>query len=468
MQAFQTLQHQASSSPESSHLLPASSSSSNLGSNGSRTGGNQLSPTPSMVVSGLWSSVTPGVVNLEHPLLTHLHQTLVQSADFQQTEQLIQDASSRGWFNQYIQQTPYTPQWTRIYATDVNGNLPPMRGGHQMCIDVRGQMIYLLGGWDGHKDLSDFWQFDVREQRWTLLSADTRSQGGPGPRSCHKVCLDGQRSCIFVLGRYVDPSMRAGMRLSADFFRYDLISQEWTRLSEDVTAEGGPELIYDHQMVVDEEEGVLYVFGGRIIVTGTNNTGSTPALESAYSGLYAYHIASNKWRLIRSDQPTNPGVVSSSNSVGTGNVLKSRIGHSMLFNPQTRQLYVFAGQRLKDYLSDFYIYSIPDDLVIEMSRDSSKSGGPDAGFTQRATIDVERGEFYVFSGLMREKGGQECVKNQVWVYDINTDRWMRVYQNDADGQDVGSNDQREEPSPRFAHQVVYDHINKVLYDESID
>jgi hypothetical protein len=63
--------------------------------------------------------------------------------------------------------------------------------------------------------------------------------------------------------------------------------------------------------------------------------------------------------------------------------------------------------------SDFYVYDIDSDNVIEMSRDSSKNDGPDAGFTQRATIDSELSELYVFSGLMREKNSTtETVKNR--------------------------------------------------------
>ena len=38
--------------------------------------------------------------------------------------------------------------------------------------------------------------------------------------------------------------------------------------------------------------------------------------------------------------------------------LKSRIGHSMLLHDKTRSLYIFGGQRGKDYLSDFYVFDI--------------------------------------------------------------------------------------------------------------
>jgi hypothetical protein len=43
-----------------------------------------------------------------------------------------------------------------------------------------------------------------------------------------------------------------------------------------------------------------------------------------------------------------------------------------LFSAQKEQaLYIFAGQRQKDYLSDFYRYDIEKDELIELCRDSS-------------------------------------------------------------------------------------------------
>jgi len=68
--------------------------------------------------------------------------------------------------------------------------LPGCRGGHQMVIDSPGQAIYLFGGWDGSRDLSDFWRYDIEFDRWVLLSTDTQADGGPPGRSCHKMVLD--------------------------------------------------------------------------------------------------------------------------------------------------------------------------------------------------------------------------------------------------------------------------------------
>ena len=125
-------------------------------------------------------------------------------------------------------------------------------------------------------------------------------------------------------------------------------------------------LVYDHQMVMEAEKQIIYVFGGRTI---------SEDQVQFYSGLYAYHVEDGRWKLIRDCRSDKQ--------------LKSRIGHSMLYNKKSSKLYIFAGQRYKDYLSDFLTYDVENDVVDEICRDSSRVGGPDAGFTQRATFDEE-------------------------------------------------------------------------------
>ena len=44
-----------------------------------------------------------------------------------------------------------------------------------MCIDADHSVIYLLGGWDGIQDLSDFWAFHCNSGNWECLSLDTVS-----------------------------------------------------------------------------------------------------------------------------------------------------------------------------------------------------------------------------------------------------------------------------------------------------
>eukprot|EP00041_Stephanoeca_diplocostata_P038785 m.1554293 g.1554293 ORF g.1554293 m.1554293 type:complete len:359 (+) comp25270_c1_seq39:5473-6549(+) len=253
---------------------------------------------------------------------------------------------------------------------------------------------------------------------------------------------------LFVLGKYVD-SQEIDKPLS-DFHSYSVDTNTWTCVMEDTGAAGGPLLIYDHQMCVDADKGTLYVFGGRVT--------SAQLLEhKSYSGLYRFDMASNTWKLLRGDEEAGP----------ENCILESRIGHSMLLDTATEELYIFAGQRQKVFFSDFHKYSITANTVKEVCHDCSKYNGPYPGFTQRATIDMDKREAYVLSGIIREpemdsnKGSS--VRNSLWVYDITRDNWYCAYQNDNAEPEYWNKMDKLEPCPRFAHQFVYDHINKVHY-----
>ncbi|KAI8332241.1 muskelin-like protein [Chlamydoabsidia padenii] len=408
-------------------------------------------------------------VELEHPLLTELHSQLVLQGDFEGTERLLSQLLDQGVFQQYVKNALYKANWRRIWATNQDGDVPCPRGGHQMCIDVKGKMIYLLGGWSGQEDLADLWCYDIQQDQWKLLCADTSLHGGPSPRSCHKISFDAKSRSIFVLGKYVECQSAQDQRLESDFYRYFCDYNKWVKISDNTAQEKGPGLIFDHQMCVDEEGETIYVFGGRKVTSETTTTMYT------YSGLYAYNIATNVWRLIRADGGSGNSPVTSSFSSsfhgggdsattdGNSNTVKSRVGHSMLMDPNTRQLYIFAGQRVKVYLSDLFIYSIDSNQVTEISQDYSKeAGGPDAGYTQRATIDTDRKEIYVLSGYLRNQGC-DVVKSGLWVYDMERNSWTKVYQNENRDPDYWQKMKHVEPCPRFAHQMVYDFTTKIQY-----
>ncbi|KAL3852859.1 hypothetical protein ACJMK2_016468 [Sinanodonta woodiana] len=413
-------------------------------------------------------------VALEHPILTELHNLLVKKGDFSGCEEVVKRACNEGLFDQYISQQDYKPKWTPIEPVSSDGgieNRPGMRGGHQMAIDVYAETIYLYGGWDGHQDLADLWTYYIPSRQWTCVMKNTEEEGGPSARSCHKMCMDYERKQIFTLGRYLDSSMRTPENLKSDFYMFDLGFGKWTLITEDTAAMGGPKLIFDHQMVMDIERQNIYVFGGRVLVGNSDSTerGSEPT----FSGLYAYHVPTNTWQKLMDDCAE----------------LRSRIGHSMLFHPGKRVLYIFAGQRSKQYLNDFFMYNVDtnqieiisdgvrkdppqtsrtqsvDQQIRHFLKDPTQRGSeiPAAGFTQRATLDPDTDEIHVLSGLSKDKDKRDNVKNSFWVYDINKNKWSCIYKNENSGTQYWTKMQNVEPVPRFAHQLVYDHIRKVHY-----
>ena len=58
-----------------------------------------------------------------------------------------------------------------------------------------------------------------------------------------------------------------------------------------VQSSGGPPLIFDHQMVIDGDAQILYVFGGQVV----DDDGPIPK----YSGLYSYNVRTSKWKMLQ-------------------------------------------------------------------------------------------------------------------------------------------------------------------------
>lgn len=68
----------------------------------------------------------------------------------------------------------------------------------------------------------------------------------------------------------------------------------------------------------------------------------------------------------------------------------------MVLDHVTQTLFIFGGQRDEKYLSDMYAFHIPSNTVTELFHNFTASGGPDACFTQRAVIDPDLREIYVY------------------------------------------------------------------------
>lgn len=136
----------------------------------------------------------------------------------------------------------------------------------------------------------------------------------------------------------------------------------------------------------------------------------------------------------------------------------------MVFDGRRKRLVVLSGQRGKEALSDILFFDVRSGRITDVCRDYSINGGPDAGFTQRATADFHRHEIFMFCGLMRSREPTEdVVRNAVWVYDVERLMWRRVYQNENVGAEYWQRMEMIEPCPRFAHQVVFDATRRIHY-----
>lgn len=157
------------------------------------------------------------------------------------------------------------------------------------------------------------------------------------------------------------------------------------------------------------------------------------------------------------------------------NSIKSRGAHSMLFDSVNRKIYVFGGQRMTEYLTDFFQYDVDTNEVTSIA---SAIGGfqlsevtmePNkTGFTQRAAFDDEKGEIYVLSSLSKDKERRDFNINALWMYSLRTNEWSCIYKstNQPIKDNIAVDDKistSKEPCPRYAHQFIYDKSSKMFY-----
>lgn len=78
-----------------------------------------------------------------------------------------------GMLEDYMKSQSFKPIWKLVKEHDnVLEKRPCMRGGHQMCIDSAVGIVFLLGGWDGYKDLSDLWSFNIATATWHCIATN--------------------------------------------------------------------------------------------------------------------------------------------------------------------------------------------------------------------------------------------------------------------------------------------------------
>ncbi|XP_052862316.1 muskelin isoform X3 [Anopheles cruzii] len=398
-------------------------------------------------------------VLLEDDKMTELHEILVNRGDFKKTEEMLMDFIARGLMDDYLERQEYKPHWN-LQLTSENEPRPGRRGGHQLIIDPQTSTIYLYGGWDGNEDLSDLWSYDVRSNRWTMIHERSELFDGPTPRACHKMVYDTSSSQIFMLGRYLDSASRTEENINSDFYLYNTVTKSWFMICSDTSQVGGPQLVFDHQMCIDVEKQTIYVFGGRILEP--KNEEETTG-QYRYSGLFSYHISTHTWThiLVDCEHPSasSPHVQS----------IRSRVTHSMLFHHKHRKLYIFGGQRGKEYMVDFLIYDVDSNELSSMTPENSNADAknvPQSGFTQRATIDCQKDEIYVLTSLSKEKERRDLNINSFWLFSLTKKEWSCVYKSEhSNGENCYQKNQSpcHEPCPRYAHQIVYDTTNQVHF-----
>ncbi|KAJ8351619.1 hypothetical protein SKAU_G00230950 [Synaphobranchus kaupii] len=215
---------------------------------------------------------------------------------------------------------------------------------------------------------------------WTPIP---QSDHAPCDRYKHSCCAQGDS--VYLLG-----GRGKTQRLLNDFWRYNVVRNEWTEL--DCSCENAPEEMEEHSMV--NYQGLLYIFGGMI--------------DSGYSGnkipLWLYSTDKEDW------QPRQ-----GKNTYSQKLAPVNRKGHSAVVFDSS--MYVYGGYiDMKGSSQEFWRLDFDTGAWSDLTPDEA-GPGPRHGHSAATHLDC----MYLFGGLtgLREQ-------SDLWRWSFSTLSWSSI------------------------------------------
>lgn len=142
-----------------------------------------------------------------------------------------------------------------------------------------------------------------------------------------------------------------------------------------------------------------------------------------YLGLWALDLKTKRWENLLNEVANDIYNIK----------LKTRSGHSMLFNPLNQELIIMGGNKLSKkkndstyQLFDIMVYNIKSKTLKEMYHDFSREKGPDINFGMNALYNHYTKEILFFGGGYKSDNKQDIVSNNFWVLNTNSKKWTKL------------------------------------------
>lgn len=173
-----------------------------------------------------------------------------------------------------------------------DAKMPEGRYFHAAEIYHSKQNIYIYGGLSlqeksgQNKTLGDFWQFSLKDQRWSNIR-NNKEKDGPPSLAGHTLTLQKylDYESLVLIGGF---SLEEGFMF--DVWEFDLDNEKWIKLKDEGAKPSG---IIGHSTVYHAPSQSLYVYGG--ILYAYNGT----VLSNK---LFSFHYPTKQW----SELPTFP------------------------------------------------------------------------------------------------------------------------------------------------------------------
>ncbi|CRH01323.1 conserved Plasmodium protein, unknown function [Plasmodium relictum] len=185
--------------------------------------------------------------------------------------------------------------------------------------------IYIFGGYKSKKRLSDFYKYNIIENKWIKIN----EENCPSARENNPSFL--YKGKMYILGGY-----EGNRNWLNDFYSFDLNTEKWETVEVNEKSKvNAPPALFGFALSIDESKGVLYLFGGYDGLTLHNQ-------------MYAYNIEKKKWIYI-----SQSGDIPSPRSCSVGHICDS-------------YFYLFGGFSGENALNCLYQFHLETSIWTKM------------------------------------------------------------------------------------------------------
>jgi hypothetical protein len=267
---------------------------------------------------------------------------------------------------------------------------PEARGAHSMAFDPHNGVAVIFGGFamsGGWHYLGDTWVYSYTENSWTSLTLTP----SPSARSNHAMVYCNETNEIILYGGQGQGGN------PTNTWSFDCDTQTWFQ----VMTATNPGVHHSLAMAYDSQENVVILFGGF----------GDDGLER--DDTWKFDCSTREWTELH---PSSAPL--------------ARYGHVMVYDESIRQTVLTSGNTAtQGHQHDTWAYNTSANTWTELT----PTGTPDRLKWPSMTYDSVNQKCILFGGQI----GDYAV-NRTWVYDGQTNTWLRHYPNVAPGNRINT------------------------------
>jgi hypothetical protein len=288
------------------------------------------------------------IKKIEHPLLTSLYESLMKG-EYGKAESTVNDCLEKGLLDYYIKTLPYNIIWKKLdlvddfidkFNDDLNYEVRLGRKTNRNPIEIESEnynsLIQNIGGGNDEESvnldamsltfLDDLESQNIEDNLgYSIINAqESLICNHPVARGGHCMALDEENGVIYIFGGWT------GTYELCDFWSFNIHNSQWNLLSANTFNDGGPNLSSCGKMVYDSVNKRLFIYG---------KIGQVSNFDDY---LYEYTPATLKWKKLKYQHEKVGG------SIVTGSGPGQVFDLQMVMDSFYQQIYLFGGFRVPE------------------------------------------------------------------------------------------------------------------------